>query len=66
MPNKNDDIIQTLAEMQQGILSTCQMLQDLIHVLAPVFPSKRVAQSSSEQIEEALVQGSFIFEYFDW
>jgi hypothetical protein len=64
MPNNNDAIMQALAKMQQDILGTRQMLQDLIHILAPVFPSERVAQSSSEQMEQALVQGIFIFDAF--
>jgi hypothetical protein len=64
MPNNNDAIMQALAKMQQDILDTRQMLQDLIHILAPVFPSERVAQSSSEQMEQALVQGIFIFDAF--
>jgi hypothetical protein len=38
------------------------MLQELIHILAPVFPSERVALSSSEEMEKALNQGTLIFE----
>ncbi len=62
MSNNNDNIMQALAKMQQDISSTRQMLQELIHILAPVFPSERVALSSSEEMEKALNQGILIFE----
>jgi hypothetical protein len=62
MSNNNDNIMQALAKMQQDISSTRQMLQELIHILAPVFPSERVALSSSEEMEKALNQGTLIFE----
>jgi hypothetical protein len=61
--------MQVLQTMQEDLLATRRMVEDLIHVLAPVFPSKRVALSSSDEIVQALSQGKLIYEYIvslDW
>jgi hypothetical protein len=49
--------------MQEDILINRRLLQDLIKILAPVFPSERVSLSSSLEIEQASNQGKFIFKY---
>jgi hypothetical protein len=63
MPSDNDNLNRSIQKMQEDILINRRLLQDLIKILAPVFPSERVSLSSSLEIEQASNQGKFIFKY---
>jgi hypothetical protein len=60
--NNNNNWSVYFEKIEQEILINRRLIQDLIQILAPLFPREASRVSSNEEIEQALDDGTIISE----